>query len=330
MSFIGIIIEGWRLILAFILRLLKHLLEYLLKLWESFLERFSRKRKRERRDYVDINCFRPPPETRARPDPSIYSQFWFKLRNIGFTWDNPDFKLIDTATGTAIGRFNLKPDTDYLIQATIHNNSFMAAIGTSVSFEVRGFGAGTSLVSNLGAVVIDVPAGGSEVAEVPWHTPASGGHNCLRAIIFHHDDANPLNNVGQHNTDIARPASKEHSLTFLVGNEGADNKSIHFEMDAYRLPAEAMQAENSAERQSVKYLRRLQEANDPLKQPIPESLNPQLSAERLELKPGEEVEITLSLTPPPRDDGLLSVNVNALEGADLIGGITAYVQAEGG
>src|SRR6266511_5404740 len=173
---VSVTVEGWRLTLRVLLRLLQRLLAALAKLFRRL--RRGRGDKGER-DYRDIRCLTPPPQIRARPDPFIYSQQWLSSRGFAITWDNPDFRIIDPATGAAVDRFSLLPNTDYEIEARIHNGSFMAALSTSVRFQVRGFGAGTALLSDLGEVTLDVPAMGNALARAGWHTPATGGHNCL-------------------------------------------------------------------------------------------------------------------------------------------------------
>jgi hypothetical protein len=312
--------DGWRLTLEILLALLRRLLAKLAKL--------KRGRGDGRRDYRDIRCLTPPPHVRARPDPFIYSQQWLSSRGLGITWDNPDFRIIDRATGAAVDRFSLTPDTDYVIEATIHNGSWMAALGTTVQFEVRAFGAATTLVSDLGLVGLDVPAMGTAIASVDWHTPATGGHNCLLATIVHPDDANPLNNVGQHNTDIAHPASPTRQIAFAVGNPGREPRTVTLRMDSYQLPDDPRCPRGHRERHSHEYLRRLQAMHDPRRFPVPDFLRPRLSAEQLRIEADNEVEVTLELEPPPPGSAPVPVNVNVLAGETLIGGITAYVLPE--
>ncbi len=322
---VSVTVEGWRLTLRVLLRLLQRLLAALAKLFRRL--RRGRGDKGER-DYRDIRCLTPPPQIRARPDPFIYSQQWLSSRGFAITWDNPDFRIIDPATGAAVDRFSLLPNTDYEIEARIHNGSFMAALSTSVRFQVRGFGAGTALLSDLGEVTLDVPAMGNALARAGWHTPATGGHNCLLAIISHRDDANPLNNVGQHNTDIAVPASPARRIRFAVGNPGGGQRTVALGMDSYQLPDDPRCPRDYRERHSRTYLRRLQAANDVGKFPVPDFLHARLSAERLELAGEDEIEVTLEFEAPPLEASPQPVNVNVFAGDDLIGGITAYVFAE--
>jgi hypothetical protein len=57
---------------------------------------------RRKRHFKEVCCFKPPADIRARPDPYIYCQSWLRSRNIAITWDNPDFQIIEVATGNAI------------------------------------------------------------------------------------------------------------------------------------------------------------------------------------------------------------------------------------
>ncbi|MFZ1221392.1 MAG: hypothetical protein WAO00_19030 [Chthoniobacterales bacterium] len=288
---------------------------------EFWIEVLCRKRDRGEKD---VCCLDPPPEIRARTDPYIYSQFWLWLRGIAFVWDNPDFTIIDAATTNPVNNHHVIGSHDYLVRALIHNGSLMTAFGTKVTLRVLEFGAGGLVVSTLGTVTLDVPGAGTAVAELPWHTPP-GGHACLQAIIFHIDDANPLNNLGQHNTDIVEGTGAKKSLKFIVHNVSKGVKTVQLRADAYKLPAEPLRARDEKERTSLEHLRRLQAANNARKFPVPEFLQLNLSETTFELGPERTREIALELTEPPPGSGEIGVNVHAVAGDELIGGITAYV-----
>lgn len=311
---------GWRWTLHRLWQLLLHLIAALI--------RRLRRRRTGQRDYRDVNCLTPPEHIRARPDPFIYSQQWLAARGLAVTWDNPDFRIIDPITGAPVDRFALKANADYRVEATIHNGSLMVAFATTVAFDVREFGAGTGVVASLGAVALDVPAMGSAVASIDWHTPASGGHNCLVATISHPDDANPLNNVGQHNTDIARPASPRRRIRFRVGNRGRAAQTYTLRMDSYRLPERARCPRTYRERKSIAYLRRLQAEHDASKLPVPQAWEARLSTEALEIEADGDTDVFLELNAPSAEEGSLVVNVNAFAGEALVGGITAVALPE--
>jgi hypothetical protein len=260
------------------------------------------------------------------------------MRGLAFTWDNPDFVIIDPDNGNAVDNHLLKPNKKYFVRATIHNSSIMAAVNTSVSLEVLRFGAGTTIVQALGSVILNVPALGSAVSEFEWTTPETAGHNCLRATIVHPDDANPLNNVGQHNTDVATPASATRKLKFYVGNHSPHERTYSLSMNSYRLPEQPLQPSQprasvfgniqrgDLSRTSLGYLRRLQEINDFAKFPVPSFLEAKLEHTELRVHPGEELETSVEMTPPNLGQGRQNVNVNVMLDGMLVGGVTAYVE----
>lgn len=315
---IGTLLRGWRGTLRLLLLLVVR--------WLARLRRGGDDCDTPRR-FRDRDCLTPPVDIRARPDPNIYSQEWLSSRGLAVTWDNPDFRIFDTASGTEADRLALLPNHDYTIEASIHNNSFMAALGTQVAFEVRSFGVGTPPLSALVGDVVDVPAFGVAIARTAWHTPASGGHNCLRALIYHIDDANPLNNVGQHNTDVAVPQSPERAVRFLVGREGVLGRDLVLRINAYRLPDAVGCPETFAERASVRYLRRLQERHDARRFPVPKELGAVLSHDKVRVG-NEPVEVSLTFGAEAALGPRQAVNVEAYDGDRLVGGITAYIGGE--
>ncbi len=264
------------------------------------------------------------------------------MRGIGYTWDNPDFAIIDPDTGFAVDNHHLQGGKRYKVHATIHNSSIMAALDTKVTCEVLHFGAGTTVTQGLGSVSVDVPALGSTLATVDWTTPPTAGHNCLRAMIAHPDDANPLNNIGQHNTDVATPASPTRTLKFRVGNHAEHERAYVLTMNSHRLPETPLVpgggeretgrgqsvGRGNPPRRSLEYLKLLQDRNDFAKFPVPGFLQARLGHERLVLRPGEEIETFVEMNPPHAGQGRQVVNVNVMHDGTLVGGVTAYVEEE--
>lgn len=331
-------LKGWAIIFALLLGILKQLFEFLRELMRLL---GVGRRDRNPQDA----CCADNPHTRARPDPYIYSQQWLQLRHLAYTWDNPDFTLVDPATLSAVDNHSLKAGYTYHVRATIHNGSLMAAINTAVNLQVLRFGVGTPVIQHLGTVHLDVPPFGSNEATFDWTTPPTAGHNCLQAIISHPDDANPLNNIGQHNTDVAVPASPTRKLHFSLGNPTTVGKRYILRMDSYHLPDTPLRPNTSRAtgddgrgqrrsnrrtptRDSLAYLHLLQEINDPAKFPVPAYLQAHLSHQSVELGPGEEVNAYVEMNPPPAGQGRQRVNVHVLDGEQLIGGVTAYVDEE--
>jgi hypothetical protein len=321
--------QGWTIIFRALWTVMRLLFENFELLWELITGR----KKRGTR----VGCFTIP-QLRARPDPYMYSQFWLFLRGIAFTWDNPDFAIIDPLNGSVVDSHALAPHKEYLVRMTIHNSSIMKAVDTTVTLEVLRFGAGTVTLQTLGTANLDVPALGSGVAQVSWMTPDSAGHNCLRATIFHPDDANPLNNVGQQNTDVAAPASPTSKLNFHVGNQSKHVRRLQLSMNSYRLPSVPLrpgpprgstvgklQGEGPA-RTSPAYLQKLREINDFAKFPVPAFLQARLENDEIVLQPGQEIETFVEVTPPKAGQGRQHVNVNVMLDGMLLGGVTAYVE----
>lgn len=282
-------------------------------------------------------CIRPPESMRPRPDPYIYSQEWLHLRNLAVTWDNPDFQLIDK-NGKTVDRMNLQPNQTYKVVVSVHNGSLMSAIGTTVALEVLEFGIGGLVISQLGSQTIDVPAFGVTKATFEWTTPSSSGHNCLRAQINHPDDGNPLNNVGQHNTEVAKPASPTRTSMFILRNHAPDRRSLRLAFDSYQLPSKPMRARSLQERNSLTYLRQLRDRNDHVKFPVPEKFGGHITigdaqepiemsrpAAEIELDAGQAVFVKFEATPPSNGEHKVAINFHAFDEHILLGGVTIYI-----
>src|SRR5438270_9418987 len=104
--------QGWRLILDVLYSLVKALLQTLELLWELLTGRKERGR--------SVDCFNKP-DMRPQPDPYIYSQWWLFSRGLAFTWDNPDFSILDPKNGLPVDNHDLKPNTKYVVRTLIHN-----------------------------------------------------------------------------------------------------------------------------------------------------------------------------------------------------------------
>lgn len=283
-------------------------------------------------------CIEPPSSMRPRPDPYIYSQEWLQTRGIAYIWDNPDFALYD-ADGNMVDRMNLAPGRTYRVVVRIHNGSLLAAVGTTVLLEVLEFGMGGVVTTGLGTATVDVSALGAAETEFAWTTPANGGHNCLRARLSHPDDGNPLNNVGQHNTEVARPASPTRTSTFLLRNIAPGRRELRLEFDSYRLPRAPLHAHVRAQRNSPAYLRELRALNDRARHPVTPSLAMRITLQAQEsavgaigrdpvsavLDAGAVVTVLFEAEPPaPGEPGEI-VNIHAFDGPTLVGGVTIYV-----
>jgi hypothetical protein len=222
----------------------KHLPEMLvallrlpLQLWRLFLALcrigFRCLRLRIRcRDEIHI-----PPEVYKRPDPMLYSQTWLMSMGVSVTWDNPDIQLY--LNGAPVSSKQLQADTTYEVRVRVWNNSYDApAPGLPVHLTAFGFGIGTS-GAYVGKRIIDLGAKGTSqcpaFASFSWTTPQAAGHYCLQAKLDWPDDANPQNNLGQENTDVAATQSPA-VFNFRLRNRAAVDREFTFGVDDYVLP----------------------------------------------------------------------------------------------
>ncbi|TGT45841.1 MULTISPECIES: hypothetical protein [unclassified Mesorhizobium] len=181
-------------------------------------------------------CIQLPPDIYKRADPLLYAQYYLMAQGLAVTWDNPDIDIFD---GAAPVTGALQPAHIYRVRVRVWNGSYDApAIGVGVALSYLSFGAQTvsrpiaNTAVNLGAKgTIDCPA----YAEFSWTTPATSGHYCLQAQLSWGDDANPSNNLGQKNVNIAEMRSPA-KFVFSVRNEASVVRRFQIEADCYGLP----------------------------------------------------------------------------------------------
>src|SRR5215211_6669859 len=185
----------------------RRLLRLLFLLWLAWLIRslirlcrVARREPRGREHDVPAWAYR-------QPDPLIYSQTFLQAQGLAVTWDNPDIHLERPAQpGTPVDSHSLDPSTDYVVVARVWNGSTTApAVDLPVHASYLEFGIGT-IRHEIGQTSVDLPvkgaAGTPAFARIPWRTPAAAGHYCLQLELIWADDAEPGNNLGQHNTDV--------------------------------------------------------------------------------------------------------------------------------
>jgi hypothetical protein len=176
------------------------------------------------------------------PDPLIYSQAWLLARGLAVTWQNPDIHLeLPTAPGVPVDSTSLAPDTVYRVFARVWNGSSDAPVAKMpVDFSYLDFGIGGASIP-IGGDEVDLPvkgaAGTPTIATADWHTPKTPGHYCLRVRLIWPHDADPGNNVGQHNTDVKALNSPKATFTVPVRNHERRPLRIRLEADGYELPA---------------------------------------------------------------------------------------------
>ncbi len=181
-------------------------------------------------------CIEIPSAIYKRADPLIYAQYYLMSQGLAVTWDNPDIDVFD---GTVLVTGPLKANHRYRVRVRVWNGSYDApAVGVGVELSYLSFGAQTvshpitTGTVNLGAKgTVTCPA----FLELDWITPAIGGHYCLQARLDWFDDANPDNNLGQKNVNVA-PLLSPAQFTFNVRNDASVHRRFALEADAYALP----------------------------------------------------------------------------------------------
>jgi len=296
-------------------------------------------------------CGRVPPDVYRRADPTIYSQRYLMEQGLSVTWDNPDIQLYKN--GNPVASSALKADTEYEVRATIWNNSTKApAVGLEVEFFFHDFGIGPQPIP-IGSDTVTLPVKGAPghpaTARALLRTPADEGHYCLKVQLHWAEDANPKNNLGQENTNVAAPASPA-VFRFPVRNDDTVRRVLRLTADAYEVPSAVDCREKPRKKDSDR--RYPQFATLPLYRPfteevpdwafararhgaeahpVPPGWRVEITPDTLDLDADEVEEVEVAVTPPDGWEGRQPINVNAMMGDDLRGGVTLYVtRGEGG
>jgi hypothetical protein len=258
-----------------------------------------------------------------QPDPLIYSQEWLLGQGLAVTWQNPDIHLeaLDAA-GVAVDSSSLEPDTVYRIVANVWNGSPDAPVAyLPVEMSFLDFGIGGVTVP-IGTTFVALPVKGAPGtparASLDWRTPETPGHYCLQVRLVWADDANPHNNMGQHNVDVKPLNSPRAVFTVPVRNPGRFPIEVQFRTDGYEIPEPApcnrprrTVADHSADRH-----------------PISEGWAIDLgeATQGMRLKAAEAKELTVTLVAPEGFTGRQAVNLNGLAGGHLLGGVTLIAE----
>lgn len=277
-----------------------------------------------------------------QPDPLIYSQAYLMQLGLAVTWDNPDITLLKN--GASVSSAELQPDTEYQVLARIWNGSTEApVVGMPVHLTLHGFGIGTN-GTLIGTTVVDLGVLGGPgcpaTAAVSWRTPLVAGHYCIRVTLDWSDDANPNNNVGQENTNVAAAASPART-TFNLRNDDPERRHVfRLEADAYVIPeleecgpehrgrdlqrrAERAGRRRAAQRgQVVPDTRR---RHDRQAHPLPDGWSVEIAPNQVELEAGEERVVEVQVTPPDGFTGRQVLNINGFHEAGLAGGVTLLI-----
>jgi hypothetical protein len=258
-----------------------------------------------------------------RPDPMIYDQYYLQSLGLAVTWNNPDIHL-ERPLGTPVSSHDLAPNTQYHVISRIWNLSEKApAPHLPVQVSYLTFGIGTKKTT-FAETTVNLPVKGSPglpvYADVMWTTPPDPGHYCLQVELIWPpaDDENPANNLGQHNTDV-KTAHSPATFQFPVRNDHLTRtRQITLVADAYEIPPQpgcddAPRGQQAAAR------------HDPRSFAVPDGWQVEIAPSELALEPQREETVSVTITPPDGFTGRRPFNVNAFDGAELLGGVTLYV-----
>lgn len=268
-----------------------------------------------------------------KPDPLIYSQYFLLAQGLAASWDNPDIRLTELpapdGTMVFVPSNSLAPNHVYRIHALVHNGSLESpCVGMPVAFSYLTFGIGT-ISTPIGATAINLAVKGAigepSEAFVDWLTPATPGHYCIQVLLIWPDDSQPLNNLGQENTDVKKLNSPKATFQFPLRNDAAVTRTFHLEVDTY--PPPIPPACPDVGRGGIRQWDHLA-AHRRAAHPLPPSWSVDLSpAGELMLRPGEEVQITAVVNVPEILTVPRPINVHAFADDILAGGVTLYVQS---
>lgn len=284
-------------------------------------------------------CIDLPPDVYKRADPLIYAQYYLMGQGLAVTWDNPDIDIFD---GTVLVTGPLKPKHQYRVRVRVWNGSYDApAVGVGVELTYLSFGAQT--VSHpIGAGSVNLGAKGTAdnpaFTEFAWQTPDTGGHYCLQARLDWLDDANPNNNLGQKNVNVASVQSPAR-FSFTVRNEASVPRRFLLEADAYGLremPVCREEVERPKTRLQESRLRWAQAKKDQGygQFPVPPDWTVEITPQAFGLGPRQEQTVQIAIEPQdPAFRGAKTFNVHVFTADEddrrrLAGGVTLTATKE--
>ena len=261
----------------------------------------------------------------VRPDPLIYAQHYLHSLGLAVTWNNPDIEL--RLNGTPVSSSLLEPGTTYEVVARIWNGSPSApVVAMPVHFSYLGFGVGTVSVP-IGSTKVDLGVKGGPkhpaFDSMPWTTPTTPGHYCIRVRIDPADDLNLLNNLGQENTNVGQAHSLA-AFTFTLRNDTRRQQRYTFEVDAYTLgqPDPCDEHTGNEESRRVRLVRHRRGT-----QQIPADWQVEIDPETPLLASVEATPVKVAVTPTGGFVGAQLLNINAFHDDSFAGGITLTVVA---
>ncbi len=275
-----------------------------------------------------------------QPDPLIYSQFWLQSQGLAVTWNNPDIHLeLPSAPGVPVDVHALVPNTVYKVFARVWNgssNAPVAQLPVEVSYLYFGIG-GISVP--ITTTKVDLPVKGAigtpAIAYVEWRTPKTPGHYCLQVRLVWPSDANPNNNLGQHNVDVKALNSPRATFQVPLRNAERDVIQLRLMMDAYELPPiEPCPPAGEEPMDSAEARRRTMMKHGSDQHPIPDGWTIDVgefdkATEAIVLEPGESRDVSVTITAPDGFTGRRAFNLAGITGSGLLGGVTLVVTSDG-
>ena len=202
-----------------------------------------------------------------------------------------------------------------------------------VRFSYLDFGIGT-VSRPIGETTVTVGVRGSTgapaLARQRWTTPATPGHYCIQVELIWEDDANPANNLGQRNVDVSPLNSPTARFAFAVRNAAATERTVRFELDGYTVqtlavcdPPEAAEAPELSAPEVDARVREAQRRHGREHHALADGWLVEAPT-ALQLRPDQQRTVEVIATAPDGFEGRQAINVHALAGDELLGGVTLY------
>jgi hypothetical protein len=321
------------LIKALISAIVWDLLPAIVSLWKCLLAwiEWLFEKKGEGEPFTMSACVPINHPNYKRPDPLIYDQYYMMSLGLAVSWQNPDIEILQGGVPVS-SSYDLQPAMKYTVRARIWNASPDAVCGDMpVVFSYLSFGVGT-LSHAIGQIAVNLGAKGSAscpaYAEMEWTTPSTPGHYCLQVSFGWPDDLNPFNNLGQENTQVVQAASPG-VFSFALRNASDEAKNFRFEADTFTIGppppcSDPRRSGKIATHKGVSSLTRSRNSRED--NPLPIGWRVAFAPSTPSLAPGEQINVTVTVTPSDGFIGAQPINIHTFSGWTLIGGLTITLQ----
>lgn len=144
-------------------------------------------------------------------------------------WNSPDIQLYDDSNNQPVESDNLDITKSYTIKVNIYNDYDNIAESVRVTFKWAPFGSGQSVWTDIKTISLDVRKKGMDVVELSGWMPPKTGHVCVIAEIYHVEDVETSDNIGQENCHVGTSSSPAQ-VSFLVCNPTDRPARVHLEL----------------------------------------------------------------------------------------------------